>query len=242
MIDEYAGSGEFLDLLIGDAWTALRGPVVEALRGIDPAAGPLVDLGAGSGRGVRLLTELAPRAAVHAVEPSPVLRAALLTRLADDPALRDRVSVVAGRAETAPLPDRLGGVLAMNMIGHLAPHDRRRLWRSLADRLAPGAPLVLNLQPPERPEPVPETVFTTVRVGSHTYEGAGRAEPDGAGSVVWHMSYRVRDEHGTPLREITTGYRWHVLDPPALLAELAAVGLTAAPLDGGVFRAIREAA
>ncbi|MBG0561335.1 class I SAM-dependent methyltransferase [Actinoplanes aureus] len=83
MTDEYAASGEFLDILIRDAWTILREPVADALRGLDPAAGPLADLGSGSGRGVRLLAELAPEADILAIEPSPVLRAALLAHLAD---------------------------------------------------------------------------------------------------------------------------------------------------------------
>ena len=225
MVDEYAASGEFLDVLSRDAWAALVEPVTAALRGVDPAAGPLVDLGAGSGRGLRVLAGLAVDAVLLAVEPSPVQRAVLLARVVDDPSLSGRVTVIASGAEEVHLPDRLGGVLAMNMIGHLQPSQRRRLWQRIADRLAPGAPLVFNLQPPVRAEAVPETDFAAVQIGRHRYLGSGRAEPDGPDAVVWHMRYRVCDEHGNVEREITAQYRWYVVAPEAAEAELSAVGL-----------------
>ena len=165
MADEYADAGEFLDVLSGDAWAVLRSPVVAALAGADPSAGPLVDLGAGSGRGTRILAGLHTDATVLAVEPSPVQRAVLAARLMDDLSMAARVTLVAERAEAAELPDRLGGVLAMNMIGHLDPAARRDLWRRIAGRLAPGAPLVVNVQPPARAEVVPESEFTWFRSG-----------------------------------------------------------------------------
>jgi hypothetical protein len=127
------------------------------------------------------------------------------------------------------------------MIGHLTPDDRRRLWRRLADRMGPEVPLVVNLQPPSRVEAIPDTGFADVRIGSYHYEGGGRAEPHGAETVTWHMRYRVRDEKGDLVREITAAYRWHVLDEATLCAELAAVGLTAQPCGLDVYRAARVA-
>lgn len=239
MTDEYADSGEFLDVLSRDAWVALAEPVTAALQGTDPAAGPLLDLGAGSGRGVRVLAGLSPDATVLAVEPSPVQRAALLARLMDDASLGRRVSVDPSRAETADLPERLGGVLAINMIGHLAPSDRRELWGRLASRLAPGAPLVVNAQPPERAEAVPLAQFTSVPVGRHHYVGSGCAEPDGPDAVVWHMSYEVRDDDGRVLREITSAYRWHVVAPHALVDELTEAGFDVRTGSYGIIRATR---
>lgn len=239
MPDEYSDSGEFLDVLSRDAWEFLREPVTAALLGADPAAGPLVDLGAGSGRGAVLLAALAPEVTVRAVEPSPVQRAVLLARVVDDPLLSGRVTVVPADAQTAQLPERLGGVLAMNMIGHLAPPERRDLWRRIADRLAPGAPLVLNVQPPSRAEAVPEADFTSVQIGRHRYVGGGRAEPDGPDSVTWHMRYRVCDDHGDVEREVTAAYRWYVVSPETIEAELAAVGLAAQHGPYGIIRAAR---
>jgi hypothetical protein len=44
-----APSGEYLDVLSGEAWRWLRDPVREALHGAAPQAGPIADIGAGSG-------------------------------------------------------------------------------------------------------------------------------------------------------------------------------------------------
>ncbi|MFG3420998.1 class I SAM-dependent methyltransferase [Micromonospora sp. NPDC048063] len=239
MSDEYQTSGEYLHLLSEPAWQALRTPVALALR---DAAGDatLLDVGAGTGLGTEVLAAAVPDGDVVAVEPSPVLRAVLLSRLAARPDLRRRVTVVAGDALGVDLPARLGAVLAMNMIGHLDPDGRRAFLRRVAERLAPGAPLVLNLQPPTEPTPVPFSVFGTVPVGHHTYEGGGSAEPSGPDAVTWRMRYRVLDADGTALREDHADYRWHVIPADALLTELTEAGLTGeiGPLD--VVRAVRR--
>lgn len=155
--------------------------------------------------------------------------------MAGDDDLRRRVTVHAADAEGMTLPVRLGGVLAMNMIGHLAPERRRQLWADLRSRLAPSAPLLVTLQPPAEPVTVPDTVFTSVPVGRHVYRGSGGARPAGPDSVVWTVRYEVLDENGTRHREI-------VVSEPALLAELTATGYTATAGDMGVVVAIPSSA
>ncbi|MEH1098366.1 SAM-dependent methyltransferase [Micromonospora sp. CPCC 205561] len=238
MSDEYAISAEYLHLLSEPAWRALRTPVTEALRG---AAGDatLLDVGAGSGLGTEVLAATVSDADVVAVEPSPVLRAVLLSRMTARPDLRQRVTVVADDALGADLPARLGAVLAMNMIGHLDPEGRRTFLRRVADRLVPGAPLVLNLQPPAEPTPIPFSVFA-VPVGRYTYEGGGSAEPSGPDTVTWRMRYRVLDADGTVLREDHARHHWHVISAELLLAELADAGLSGEIGSLDVVRAVRR--
>lgn len=220
--DPYRLAAEHFDLLITDAWRTLRPALATVLADADPAA-PILDLGAGTGIGTKVIAELAPRNEIVAVEPSAALRVGLFARLADHPELRDRVTVLPADALGAELPDRLGGVVAMNMIGHLAPEERAELWQRLAARLLPHAPLVLNLQPPARVEAVPETDFAGVTVGKHLYRGKGYARPAGESKVVWHTTYQVL--HGTELiSENTAEYDWWVLDADQLVAELTAAG------------------
>jgi SAM-dependent methyltransferase len=221
--DHYRESAEYIDIMSRDAWRELGPLVTEALA--DPAAGPVVDLGAGSGLGTMVIAKALPHAEIIAVEPSSGLRAVLLSKVYDDPDLARRVTVLDTDAQHATLPERLGAVVAMNMIGHLDRGDRRALWTTLAKRLAPGAPIVLNLQPPGSAIVLPDTRFTEIAIGGRTYEGWGRAEPHGTDAVTWHMRYRVLDD-GEPVSERAVDYRWWIVTEDDLRAETAEFGLT----------------
>ncbi|MFG1688772.1 hypothetical protein ACGFNP_52100 [Nonomuraea sp. NPDC049269] len=85
--------------------------------------------------------------------------------------LHQRVTVLPEGLLEAVLPEHLGAVVAMNIIGHFDPGERRQIWRLLAERLMPGGRAVLNLQPPGEPVPAPEFRGAEVQVGRRAYEG-----------------------------------------------------------------------
>jgi SAM-dependent methyltransferase len=223
--EEYAASAEYLHLLSGPAWAALRPRLAAALAGIDPGAGPVLELGAGTGLGTDVLLETTA-CDVLAVEPSAALRGVLLARLADRDT--DRVTVFPGGVTEVRLPDRIAAVVGMHMVGHLAPPDRKQLWSAITERLTPGGPVVLNVQPPAAAEAVPEFPWMSVTVGGLVYEGTGSAEPIGSDSVHWRMRYRTRHEDGTVLAEANAEYAWWIVTADGLAAELADAGLDAA--------------
>lgn len=226
MRDPYADSAEFIDVLSRQAWADLGPVLTTALAGVDPAAGPVTDVGAGSGLGVEVIARALPDAEILAVEPSPGLRGVLLARVMSSEELRRRVTVLPCALASAPLPERVGAVVAMNMLGHLDPATRRGFWALLAERLAPGGRAVVNLLPPLEPAEVPNTQPAGVAIGQHLYEGWARAEPAGDDAVTWHMTYRVFDGQRV-IRTVSADYHWWVLDGRQLGEELAAQGLTA---------------
>jgi SAM-dependent methyltransferase len=225
---EYAASAEYLHLLSAPMWDSLRPRLAAAISDVDPAAGPVLELGAGTGLSTDVLLDALTND-VLAVEPSAQLRGVLLARLADRGA-SGRVTVHPGSATDVPLPRRLAAVVGMHMVGHLTPDERQRLWAEVSSRLAPGGPLVLNVQPPETVAAVPLFPWFGVTIGGLTYEGRGEAQPAGPDSVRWRMSYRTRDGD-TVLGEAAADYRWWVLSASGLAAELAAAGLDVA-VDG----------
>ncbi|MFW6690657.1 class I SAM-dependent methyltransferase [Streptomyces sp. MAR4 CNX-425] len=228
MSDPYRESAEFLDIMSRDNWRVIGPRLDKALAPVDPSTGPVVDLGAGTGLGTLTIAAALPGAEILAVEPSPGLRAVLLSRVYDDADLARRVTVLDTDAQHADLPERLAAVVAMNMIGHLDRGERRTLWASLARRLAPSGRIVVNLQPPADPVSLPDTRFCAIPIGRRSYEGWGRAEPTGPDSVTWHMRYRLT-EAGVPIRERTVDYPWWILTESALRAETAEAGLTTEP-------------
>lgn len=229
MNDHYRESAEYIDIMSRDAWQALGPMVAEALATADPTAGPVIDFGAGTGLGTLAIAKALPEAKIIAIEPSPGLRAVLLSKVYSEMDLARRVTVLDTDVQHATLPDRLGAVTAMAMIGHLDREDRRALWTTLAQRLAPGAPIVLNLQPPDSAIALPDTRFTEIPIGRRTYEGWGRVEPHGTDAVTWHMRYRIL-ENGAPVGERAVAYRWWIVTEDDLRAETAEFGLTVRPV------------
>ncbi len=223
--DQYERSAEFVDVMIASHWAAQAPPLSQALRGV---TGPVVDVGAGGGQGTRVIAEAVPEAEIVTVEPSAALRSVLLARVNESAELRDRVTVLAEGFLEAALPQKLGAVVAMNVIGHFDPAGRQRIWSVLAERLVPGGRAVLNLQPPTEPMTVPESRFADVRVGRRRYEGWGHAEPAGPDRITWHMAYRTYHDDQL-VDELEVAYAWWVLNERQLKAELGRHGLAPTP-------------
>ncbi|WP_030861584.1 class I SAM-dependent methyltransferase [Streptomyces sp. NRRL S-37] len=224
MSDPYERSAEYLDILIAESWEPLAPALADVLSRVRAATGSVVDLGAGSGRGVRVICDALPRVPVLAVEPSAAMRAVLLARVHEDGELRKRVTVVPGDCASADWPDGVRAVVALNMIGHLPPGQRRALWSRAARQLAPGGVLVFNLVPPFAPVEVGRVRMARVVVGELEYEGWASARPTGADEITWHMDYGVLRQ-GRPLDGTSVEYRWWVATEDALAAEVAQAGL-----------------
>jgi hypothetical protein len=98
-------------------------------------------------------------------------------------------------------------MLECGMTGHLDPDRRRGLFVALLPRLAPGAPVVFNVQPPAAAtEPVQVDPYT-VRVGGLEYEGRGHAQPVAADRLRWTMTYRTMLD-GAEIARATAEYDW----------------------------------
>ncbi|MER7165821.1 class I SAM-dependent methyltransferase [Micromonospora sp. NPDC000207] len=214
----YDTHAEHFDLLVAGMWRALGPTLAAELRGLDPHHGPAVDMGAGTGRGTELVARLNPDVEVLAVEPSPALRTAMFTRIGGDPDLARRVTVLPGTATGTPLPDRVCAVLLANAVAELNPVQRRELWRSVAGRLAPGAPLVVNVGVPGVQEE------NRVRIGAREYHNTGVVVPGEPGRVRWRITTEVRAAGAVVQRLTADHVSWEV-SLPQLCQELTEAGL-----------------
>lgn len=147
--DPYEGLGEFHDLFMVEPWERLR-PSVARLFGDLTHDGVVVDLGAGTGMGTRVLAAES-QARVVAVEPSLTMRAVLTARVADSDAMRERVSVWAGSVPVVlgSLPASVDGVLCAHVLGHLTDGQRVQLVRWLSQALRPGRSALVTTQEPD---------------------------------------------------------------------------------------------
>jgi hypothetical protein len=166
-----------------------------------------------------------------AIEPHPGLRTALLARIVDDDSPTSHVTVLAADVLTAQLPDRIAGLIAMNVIGHLNAEERGEFWQLLAQKLTHGGRAVLDIHPPTRPEGVPEAPMAQAQLGRLCYTGRASAEPAEPDAVTWTMSYTV-SEGDQQVAELSASDHWDVVTPEQMAGELAPLGLRAEPVDG----------
>ena len=220
----YQMSGEHVAVLITPVWQTLGPALSRALAALDTSGGPVLDVGAGTGLGTRVVAATLPGARVLAVEPDRGLRTALLADVAGDPELSSRVTVVGTDLLSTTWPEQISGLVALNVLGHLSPAERAVTWRRLAERLAPGGRAVLDLSPPHEDEPVPSSPLPDVVVGDRRYGGTAQAEVTGPRLLEWRMDYRVA-QGDVVVAEATVRYEWHLVTPHEVAAEVAGAGL-----------------
>ncbi|WP_040790846.1 class I SAM-dependent methyltransferase [Nocardia paucivorans] len=223
-LDPYALSAEFYDVMASPHWDTKRDVLVTTLRNAAPITDPVLDIGAGSGLSTVTIADTVPEVDIHAVEPSPAMRAALVSRLLTHPEATDRVTVHADRVENIPLPDRIGAAVLMGVLGYLAPETRRAFWTELRPRLTPTAPVVVEYMALTTPASVPEMVIARRRIGTRQTEVRIGGEPEGSDSQHWTMRYVVR-EGDRVVRDFTAEHIWHTIGHDDLVrdAELHAM-------------------
>lgn len=123
--------------------------------------------------------------------------------------------------------------MALGVIGHIDAAELDRLLTRLAAALAPGAPFVVELQPPDQPIAVPRSRFARERVGQLVYEGWQQAEPAGPDVLRWTMTFRtLRD--GKPIAETVAEHPYRTIGRDELAAAARPRGLHLEPADEGL--------
>ena len=223
-VDEYAATAGAYDLYASLARPAQLAALDELLPLLQPDAGPILDVGAGSGANVAVVLERIPSARVVALEPSRAMRSLILARIAAHPAWYDRVTVRPEDFFSASLPGRIGGAILTGVLGHFDSGERAAVLAELAARLPGRGAALLDLQQPERPCRVAPYEFTAATVGELSYRGIAEAWPVDAELVRWRMTYLCLEGERV-LTEETAEYEYRHPAPAKVVAEAGQVGL-----------------
>ncbi|MDG4762613.1 class I SAM-dependent methyltransferase [Solwaraspora sp. WMMD406] len=231
MRDYYSPVAEFYEM-VAARQAASSGPALAAaLAGVDPTAGPVVEIGAGTGRVTEIIATALPSARITAIEPSTAMRAVLTSRVAADDTLRERVTVVDAAAPDLPLPATICAAVVFGVAGHLDEPARVRLWRRLRSRLAPGGVVVVELMGVRRPREIPPALSIRDSIGRHDYEWWVAGSPAGGDLMRFTTTWRVY-RAGRLVREVSDSYDWHTLDGDQLARESGLVSRPAAAVTG----------
>lgn len=237
MTPGYLAMAEFHDLFMDGPWDRLT-PVLRETFGNLPGRAVVADFGAGSGLGTRRLASQTP-ARIVALEPDLVMRSILLARVADDGALAERVSVVAGSlpSELHLLPPRIDGFIAMHMLGHLSPLERLDLFTWVESHLAPEGVGVVTVS---RDEPEasdsPSEVVETRCLGMHDYRAIHRSHPE---PDTYSSRYEVW-EGDVLLRSAEFAGSWQPVSFAGLSDELVPLALRVTELHPGLVTITRQ--
>jgi SAM-dependent methyltransferase len=205
-----------------------RGHVPEIRAALPPlltgVTRSILEIGAGTGLITTSLAEWTP-AEIFALEPSPGMRAVLLSRLSSRPELLGRVTVLPCDALSVQLDEPAEAVVIINVLYSLEPGYRRQLWPVLAQSLAPGGRLIFTWRDGGPPPPSPLTELGSCQVGRHTYTVL--SEILDSGEEEWHARYVYRITQGDQLlsEEEITGASYRP-PRPTIERELTAAGFT----------------
>ena len=236
MTDFYATNA---DIYAAISLPSLPGQLA-ALRSVvnEPLPGAVVEVAAGVGTALTTLAEMTSEA-LYAVEPSTSMQVGLMTTVAGDETLRKRVTILPGtlRQVSDRLPERLGGIVVLNALGHFEPEELEDFWPFAARSLVPGGQLVLGLQPPFEPGEIPWTDFGECRIGNLTYRTSGTASVTSDDLAKWTMRWTIHDANGSEVERREASTQWAIVGPQKVTDAAIAVGLEASGqhLDGNTF-------
>jgi hypothetical protein len=220
-------TAEFYDLLETAMWDTFGLQMLDVLAGVDPADGPIIDVGSGTGIGLAYLRAAVPGVRLLAIEPSKAMRVALHTRLSEFTELREQTTVVPTTFGDAPLPERASAMVLSALIGHLSDEERTRLWSYVAEHTPQGAPVVVGILPPARPLRVELVKYGERRIGDHVYEGWQSGVPIDERRMMWTMTYKVVDAATREtVAEYTATAPWRCDGVDDIRREISPYGLT----------------
>ncbi|OCC14036.1 trans-aconitate 2-methyltransferase [Streptomyces sp. PTY087I2] len=240
--DYYTKSAEFYEMVAARHAHTSAGPLTTALSSVCTEGGPVVEIGAGTGRITEVIARALPSVPIIAAEPSVPMRAMLTSRVFNDADLRKRVTIAAEPAQRLALPQRISAVVIFGVVGHLTQAERRDLWRELGARLPAGAPIVVELMGVGTARHVPPFRMLRETIGDQTYEWWTEAEPLKGQVMRWRTSWKVLRD-GELVRSTTDSYDWENLTLEQLAEEagmssslISAGGVPGAPEIGKLYR------
>lgn len=218
--DAYERLGEFHDLFMSEPWEALR-PTIRDAFALVPPRGTVLEVGAGSGMGTRVIAEESV-ASILALEPSLTMRSILTARVADDAELASRVTILADRIPEGldTITTALDGFVCAHVLGHLPTESRRALFDWLATHMSADAVGVVTHDVGAADAGERSDRPLSRRLGELDYRVEFQAAGDGEYAALYTVS-----RGSTTLREAAFHGTWEALTADALGAELGAHGL-----------------
>lgn len=220
---EYAVSAQYYDLFASLGRAKIEERIATALKGLDTNAGPILDVGAGTGRSTSLIASTLPGSEIFAIEPDQAMRAALMMRIVLDEDLERRVTVLPCDILEAPLPNQISGALLSASLVHFDPRARSMLWKLLAERLVPSGRAIIEIQCGTA-EDIADTPLGEFAIGRAKYRASASARKIAEDRQAWRIEY-VASLDGDILSQDIVSYDCWAVSTESVVKEAVSAGL-----------------
>ena len=206
--ESYVESGEFYEILSEDEW-ALRSDAIEnQLKSIPLSSDPIIDIGAGTGRGIELINKVLPGADIIAIEPNAVMRVGLMSRIMANKGLIDKVNIIPDFLQNYTLPSKLSSVFMFGMLGFFDERSRIKLWDDLSSKLNKDGLIFIDTMMISKPMNVPLKRIANKKIGLFDYEIWMKGDVVDENLERWTITYLVKDED-KEIRNFNLSYGWY---------------------------------
>lgn len=218
--DTYDAAAGYYDLFAAAQGTTVL-PSLKFFAALVQPDQQVLDVGAGTGR--IALAVAAKAGHVYCLEPSRAMRAVLLSKLAQRPSLRARLTVLPGGAPSFCLPARIHYAYLAGVLQYVSASDRPALFGTLAAHLHPGATLAMDMIGGQPGAGWPQRLLQEAVAGHCRYTLQCSAEPDGPSCLRMQLIYRTR-LHGHVIAEDRAERIRHFHSPSETQADLLSAG------------------
>lgn len=165
----YGLEAEFYDITSRSSWNRDK-KIIDEIMPLVKKDGIVLDIGAGTGNVSIYISEIFDCEKIYAIEKSPEMRIALMSKLQTVIAKKNNITVLDKSVFEIEFTKGISAVLLLGVIGHLNIYEREFLWRNLSEKIDNTSPILISNLNRDIFNIKNGTILERVRVGECEYE------------------------------------------------------------------------
>lgn len=165
----YGLEAEFYDITSRSSWYNDK-KIIDRIMPLVKNEGVVFDIGAGTGSASIYISEMFDCKRIYAIEKSPEMRIALMSKLQSVIEKKNNVTVLNKSVFDIEFTEDTSAVLLLGVVGHLDVSEREFLWKSLSKKIDKNAPILISNLNRNFFNIKNGTILDRVRVGDSEYE------------------------------------------------------------------------
>lgn len=220
----YGAEVEFYDITSRNSWKQDK-KIIDEIMPLIRKKGIVFDIGAGTGNLSIYISEMFDCEKIYAIEKSPEMRIALMSKLQNVIAKKNNITVIDTNIFEIEFTKDISAVFLMGVVGHFNMHEREFLWQNLGEKLEKDTPILISNLSREYFYIKNGTVLENVRVGDYECELIMKEKKYmGKNKFQWKFLINIsRDK--VSQRQMVYTLEWENIDNECIINELYKFGI-----------------